>query len=119
MARRRSLRAIRPLLAAVSLSAAARAEGSDEVLLAGTGVPENVSVDAVMQILAAELSPTGVEALTPANVGRDATVLGIDDCTTTPPSARISIWRNGQRRERILTLADAAKGTERRTLAIG
>jgi hypothetical protein len=106
-------------MAALVLSVStARAEGIDKVLFAGTCLPEGVSANDLAQILAAELSPIHVEPLTHTNPGARTVVLGVDGCTMTPSSARISVWNGGQRRARVVLLADAAKGTETRTLAL-
>jgi len=97
---------------------AVRAEGVDKVLFAGTCLPEGVSANGLAQILAAELSPIQVEPLTRTNPGARTVVLGVDGCTTALSSARISVWNGGERRARVVLLADAAKGTETRTLAL-
>ena len=100
------------------LVGAARAEGTDRVLIAGTCMPEGVTAEALMQTLSAELSPLRVEPLTSTNVTETTPVLGIDDCRETDSAVRISVWNHGERRERTVLLADAAKGTETRALAL-
>src|SRR5438045_6172958 len=87
----------RAVLAGWLGSSAARAEAVEKVVLAGTCMHAGASADSVEQMLAAELSPVHVEPLTSTNVSDATAVLGIDQCSTEPSSARISIWKNGDR----------------------
>ncbi|HVW30466.1 MAG TPA: hypothetical protein VHC69_34150 [Polyangiaceae bacterium] len=122
----RSLRAAHvALTAALLVVRSARAgdgaltpDAAGIVLLAGTCVPPGVNGADVMLILDAELSPMRVEPLTASSVDAAVAVLGIDACAVAPPSAKISVWRHGTRRERIVVLQDVAPGTESRTLAL-
>jgi hypothetical protein len=104
--------------AAVVAAVGARAERAGRVLLAGTCMPQGARAEEVTLILSAELSPLRVEPLTPDNAGDAVAVLGIDSCTAAPLAARVSVWRDGERREREVVLSDAASGTESRTLAL-
>ncbi|HEX4337334.1 MAG TPA: hypothetical protein VH062_15565 [Polyangiaceae bacterium] len=58
-----------------------------------------------------------VELLDEAPAANDI-VLAIDACTDVPPSARISVSRAGERRERVVVLGDAAPSMYERTLAL-
>jgi hypothetical protein len=104
--------------AAVTVTVGARADEPTVVYVAGTCTPPATTADEVVQILEAELSPVRVARLAGNSVGETEAVLGLDACSDGPPSARISVWRHGQRRERTIVLADAVPGLESRTLAL-
>ncbi|HEX3593831.1 MAG TPA: hypothetical protein VHU80_01980 [Polyangiaceae bacterium] len=109
-----SLSTVLAILVAPSL---AHARDTGTVRVGGSCVPAGTSSVEIIRILQAELSPMQVEVLDEAPSANDV-VLAIDACNDAPPSARISVWRAGERRERIVVLADAAPGMYERTLAL-
>jgi hypothetical protein len=102
-----------------ALSGTARAEEPWAVYFGGSCMPPGTSADEVRRILEAELSPVRVLPLTNVEQPRpEDAILGLYGCTDTPPGARVSITRHGERRERFVALSDAAPGTLGRTLSL-
>jgi hypothetical protein len=96
----------------------ARAEDASVVYVGGPCAPPGVLMPRVILILGAELAPTSVATLGVILPRPSDTLLGIDECTDAPPSARVTLWQRGERRERTVILTDVAPEMRSRTLAL-
>ncbi|HVU03061.1 MAG TPA: hypothetical protein VHE30_14975 [Polyangiaceae bacterium] len=113
-------RALISLLAFGASLGSAAAEPSTLVRLGGTCVPDGTTPDRTLSILQAELAPVDVTRLDEVPDVRGATVvlIGVDDCTSVPPEATITVWIDGAPRRRRVSLADTPIDARDRTFAL-
>jgi hypothetical protein len=103
-----------------TISWCGRANARELVYFGGTCLPEGVEHAALLRILRAELSPREVAPIqfVRGPVDPDVIVLALDECTSTPPSVRITVWHGVERRERIVDLTDIPEDDTTRVLAL-
>ena len=114
-----SFRALSFGFAVFGVSLSARSEPAMHVLLAGACTPAGVSAEEILRILDAELAPGSAAPLrNPEDARRADAVVGVDGCTDVPVAARISVYRHGEHRERVVALDDTEPEGRNRVLAL-